>query len=69
MSADKVVDKAVKWLTQTVRLGAIFFFFYCAYEGVFKAGGSTMVFVGVFALLFTLIICYFIDLLPDVYKR
>lgn len=69
MSADVVVAGIAKWLTQTVRLGAIIFFLFCAYEGVFKGGGSTIVFIGVLALSFTLILSHFLEQLPKAYKR
>ncbi len=58
---EKVVERVAKWLTELARLGAIGFFLFCAYEGVFRDGGSTQVFIGVLALMFTLIVCHFIE--------
>jgi hypothetical protein len=64
LSAEKIAGTVAKWLTEAARLGAIMFFLYCAYEGVFVGGGSTMVFVGVSALVFTLVICHFLEQIP-----
>jgi hypothetical protein len=69
LSAEKLVERIAKWLTELARLCAIVFFLYCAYVGVFKGGGSTMVFIGVLALLFTLVICYFLEQIPKAVSR
>ncbi len=61
MAIEKIVETVAKWLTELARLGAIVFFLFCAYEGVFQNGGSTQVFIGVLALMFTLVVCHFIE--------
>jgi hypothetical protein len=66
---EKLVERIAKWLTELARLCAIVFFLYCAYVGVFQDGGSTMVFVGVLALFFTLVICYFLEQIPKAVGR
>jgi hypothetical protein len=69
MDVDKVMEGVTHWLTQAARLGAIVFFLFCGYEGLFKGGGSTMIFIGVLSLSFPLVICYFIVKLHKVLNR
>jgi hypothetical protein len=69
LSNDKLAEKVAKWLTELARLCAIVFFLYCAYEGVFNSGGSTMVFIGVLALLFILVLCHFLEQIPKLVSR
>jgi hypothetical protein len=55
------VELLTRLLSTTLKLVAIAFFFYAAYQGVMGDGGSTSVFTGVGVLIIVLIGSYFID--------
>lgn len=54
-------------LSQILKLLAIAFFLYAAYQGVMGEGGSTSVFTGVGVLILVLMGGYFIDKLSQAY--
>lgn len=54
-----------KLVSQIVKLLAMAFFFYAAYQGVMEGGGSTSVFTGVGVLVLVLIGSVFIDKLAQ----
>ncbi|HUX92122.1 MAG TPA: hypothetical protein VMV48_15650 [Gallionellaceae bacterium] len=53
--------------SQIIQLLSIAFFFYAAYEGVMRGGGSTSVFTGVGVLALVLVGSYFIEKFAQAY--
>jgi hypothetical protein len=61
------MELLTRLLSQLLKVLAIAFFFYAAYQGVMEEGGSTSVFTGVGVLILVLVGSYFIDKLAHAY--
>lgn len=51
----------IKFISNALKIVAMTFFAYSAYEGTFNAKGSTTVFIGVAALTIVIVITHIID--------
>ncbi len=56
-----MAERLGHWVMEAARFAAILFFLFCLYEGLFKHGGSNVIFMGVLALSTTLLVGYVVE--------
>lgn len=56
-----LVNTIIKFISNALKIIAMGFFAYSAYQGTFDTGGSTSVFIGVAVLTIVIVITHIID--------
>jgi hypothetical protein len=58
---DPVVAEIIKFISNTLKIIAMGFFIYSAYQGTFSSGNSNTVFIGVAVLTVVIVITHIVD--------